>query len=94
MLISGFYSRIRHGDWWVVWRTWIELAHERAAVVQWALTVGLVAVLFWQNWKSISEGASIWRKPSSVFYWAGSGYAFGCRNPLEGAVKVPAFSFT
>uniref|UniRef100_A0A0D9UZP7 Uncharacterized protein n=1 Tax=Leersia perrieri TaxID=77586 RepID=A0A0D9UZP7_9ORYZ len=32
------------------------------------------------------------RKPSSVFCWADSGYAFGRRNPLEGAVEVPPAS--
>ena len=59
MLISVFYGRIRHGDRWATWQTWIDLAHEGVAVVWWTLTAGLVAVLFQQNWLSIGGGALI-----------------------------------
>lgn len=31
------------------------------------------------------------RKPSLALHWAGSSYAFGRGNPLEGVAEVPSF---
>uniref|UniRef100_A0A0E0NGM8 Uncharacterized protein n=1 Tax=Oryza rufipogon TaxID=4529 RepID=A0A0E0NGM8_ORYRU len=48
---------------------------------------------WYQSWRATDHNNGVEsprRKPSPVFHWTGSGYAFGRGNPLGGVVEVPS----